>query len=77
MELRQLEYFLAVVRHGSVRHAADALDVSPGNTSEQIKSLERELGVRLFDRGPRFLVDFMNRHPYVDLRLIERGATCC
>ena len=55
MELRQLEYFVAVVRHGGVRHAADELDVSPGNISEQIKSLERELGVRLFDRGPRSL----------------------
>jgi LysR family transcriptional activator of glutamate synthase operon len=55
MELQQLDYFLAVVRHAGVRHAADELDVSAGNISEQIKSLERELGVRLFDRGPRTL----------------------
>jgi DNA-binding transcriptional LysR family regulator len=129
MEIRQLEYFAAIARHGGLRHAADELHVSPGNLSEQIKALGNELGVRLFERssrhlrltqagsaflervdqalqvlrtareemldfahlergqlligalpglGPfwlsRFLVAFLNRHPHVDLRLIERGS---
>jgi DNA-binding transcriptional LysR family regulator len=129
MDLRQLEYFATVARLGGIRHAAEELSVSPGNLSEQVKALECELGVRLFDREPRslkltlagaaflervgdallalrtgreemlefahlergqvivgalpglgpfwlsrFLVDFLNRHRHVDLRLIERGS---
>src|SRR5205085_1918048 len=62
MELRQLDYFAAIARHGGVRHAADELDVSPGNLSGQIKALEHELGVRLFERGSR------------GLKLTEAGA---
>src|SRR5260370_489832 len=55
MDIRQIEYFVAIARHGGVRHAAEELNLSPGNLSEQIKSLENELGVRLFDRGSRRL----------------------
>src|SRR5215207_8162276 len=55
MEIRQLQYFAAIARHGGLRHAADELNVSPGNLSEQIKYLENELKVRLFERGPRGL----------------------
>jgi LysR family cyn operon transcriptional activator len=55
MEMRQLQYFAAIARHGGLRQAADELNISPGNLSEQIKTLERELEVRLFDRGPRGL----------------------
>jgi LysR family transcriptional regulator, hydrogen peroxide-inducible genes activator len=55
VEIRQLQYFTAIARTGGFRHAADALNVSPGNLSEQIKMLENELEVRLFERGPRGL----------------------
>jgi DNA-binding transcriptional LysR family regulator len=55
MEIRQLQYFAAIARHGGLRHAADELNISPGNLSEQIRFLENELGVRLFERGPRGL----------------------
>jgi DNA-binding transcriptional LysR family regulator len=55
VELRQLQYFAAIARHGGLRHAADDLNISPGNLSEQIKFLENELEVRLFERGPRGL----------------------
>jgi LysR family cyn operon transcriptional activator len=55
MEMRQLQYFAAIARLGGLRQAADELNISPGNLSEQIKTLERELEVRLFDRGPRGL----------------------
>jgi DNA-binding transcriptional LysR family regulator len=55
VELRQLQYFAAIARQGGLRHAADDLNISPGNLSEQIKFLENELEVRLFERGPRGL----------------------
>ena len=55
MELRQLQYFVRIARLGGLRQAADELDMSPGTLSEQLKYLERELDVRLFDRSHRHL----------------------
>jgi len=53
MELRVLRYFLAIVQHGSISQAANALHVSQPALSLQIKNLEQELGTTLFHRGPR------------------------
>jgi DNA-binding transcriptional LysR family regulator len=55
MEIRQLQYFVTIAHTGGFRAAADALGVSPATLSEQVKSLERELGVRLVERGSRSL----------------------
>lgn len=51
MELRVLRYFLAVVDTGSTVAAAAALNTSQPSLYRQIRQLERELGVELFDRG--------------------------
>ncbi|MFC1413899.1 LysR family transcriptional regulator [Streptacidiphilus sp. N1-12] len=53
MELRQLHTFEAVVAHRTVTDAAVALGLAPSSVSEQIRSLERSLGVVLFIRAPR------------------------
>ncbi|MCI2420254.1 LysR family transcriptional regulator [Saccharopolyspora sp. K220] len=50
MELRQLRTFEAVVRHRTVTEAAVALEMAPSSVSEQIRTLEKSLGVALFDR---------------------------
>jgi len=50
MELRQIEYLLAVVDRGSFTKAATAVHVSQPSLSDGIRRLEAELGVRLFDR---------------------------
>ena len=50
MELRQIEYVLAVVDRGSFTKAAAAVHVSQPSLSDGIRRLEAELGVRLFDR---------------------------
>jgi LysR family carnitine catabolism transcriptional activator len=50
MDLRQVEYVLAVVERGSFTKAAASMDVSQPSLSEGIRRLESELGVRLFHR---------------------------
>ena len=53
MELRQLAYFDAVVRHGSFTKAAQRLHVAQPAVSAQIRRLEAELGVTLLERTTR------------------------
>lgn len=52
MELRQLRYAVAVAEHRSFRGAAAAMYVAQPAISQQIARLERELGLRIFDRSP-------------------------
>ncbi|MFI5732357.1 LysR family transcriptional regulator [Kribbella sp. NPDC051587] len=56
MSLRQYEYALAVAEEGSVTAAAERLHVAQPSVSQQIRGLERELGVKLFARTPSGLV---------------------
>lgn len=53
MDIRIMEYYLAVTREGNISAAAQALHVSQPALSRQIRDLEEELGVTLFERGSR------------------------
>jgi DNA-binding transcriptional LysR family regulator len=56
MTLQQLQYVLAAIEHGSFSAAADALHLAQPSLSEQVRRLEAELGVTLFQRVGRGLV---------------------
>lgn len=51
MELRTLEYFLAVAREGSITDAAKALHVTQPTLSRQLAALETEFGRQLYTRS--------------------------
>ena len=59
--LRGLRTFCTAAAHGSFRAAAEELFITPSAVSHQVKSLEEELGLLLFDRASR------------DLKLTETG----
>lgn len=62
MDMRQIEYVLAVVDHGTFTAAAESIPVSQPALSQGIRSLEREIGIDLFHRIGR------------TVRLTEAGA---
>jgi DNA-binding transcriptional LysR family regulator len=53
MEIRQLEYFVAVAEEASFTRAAERVHISQSGVSAQIQQLERELGATLIDRSGR------------------------
>jgi DNA-binding transcriptional LysR family regulator len=55
LTFRQLRVFLEVARQGSVTRAAEALHLTPPAVSMQIKEIESQVGLQLFDRSGRSL----------------------
>ena len=50
MDLRMLEYFLAVAREQNITAAAESLHISPPALSTQLKAMEAEFGKQLLIR---------------------------
>jgi DNA-binding transcriptional LysR family regulator len=51
LDLRKIEYALAVAENRSFSRAAEALEISQPTITRSIQSLEREIGARIFDRS--------------------------
>ncbi|WP_208692763.1 LysR family transcriptional regulator [Klebsiella quasipneumoniae] len=54
-DLQQIEILILIVKHGSFRQAARALNLSPSALTSAINHLEEKLGVRLLNRSTRSL----------------------
>ncbi|MBR1627794.1 MAG: LysR family transcriptional regulator, partial [Lachnospiraceae bacterium] len=61
MDIKDMEYFVAIATEGTISKAADTLHITQPGLSRKMKELEETLGVGLFERG--------NRH----IRLTEEG----
>ena len=53
MDIRTMRYFLAIIREGTISAAAESLHVVQPSLSRQMRGMEEELGVTLFERGNR------------------------
>lgn len=74
MDVRQLEYFLAVVDHGGFNRAARACYVAQPSLSQAIRLLERDLGSDLFHRfGRRVVLTEAGRALVEPARSVVRG----
>ena len=56
IDTRALRHFLAVVRTGSIRAAADHINMAPSAASRQISDIEHRLGLPPFERNARGVV---------------------
>lgn len=50
MDIRQLRYFTAIARTGSFTRAAEELGIAQPSLSQQIRTLEKQIGNPLFER---------------------------
>jgi DNA-binding transcriptional LysR family regulator len=74
MNYRRLEYFLAVVDAGTVTAAAEELHIAQPALSRQLRTLEREIKLTLFETRGNRLVLTQAAHAFVDLarRLLQQ-----
>ncbi len=70
MELLQLKYFKTVAEMGKISDAAQALFISAPALSTSISRLEKELGIRLFDRTNNRIV--LNQQGQILLRYVNQ-----
>ena len=53
MQIKQLEYLIKIVENGSISKAAEQLYITQPNLTKAVSSLEKEYGIRIFNRKAR------------------------
>ena len=53
LQIKQLEYLVKIVENGSISKAAEQLYITQPNLTKAVGSLEKEYGIRLFNRKAR------------------------
>ncbi len=66
MDLRQIEYIIAINEHQSITRAAEKLHVTQSALNQQLLRLEDELGVKLFERGKRVMIPTYAGKVYIE-----------
>ena len=77
MDIRTMQYYLAVIREGTISAAAESLHVAQPSLSRQMKDLEAELGVTLFERGNRKITLTEEQNNYHRLRIHKVDVSQC
>ena len=77
MDIRKLKYFVTLVRHRNFTSAANDLFITQPTLSQQIKALEKELEVKLFDRSDGISLTEAGELLYPEaVKLIEQDQKC-
>ncbi len=80
MNIRDLEYLVALAEHRHFRRAADSCHVSQPTLSGQIRKLEDELGVMLLERTSRkvlFTLEVTARFESFSTRITKANVNFC
>ena len=56
MEIKQMKYFVEVVRNGGMTQASEHLYIAQSTISKNIKSIENEFDITLFDRRKKHII---------------------
>lgn len=76
LDIKQLRYFMAIVEEKTILAAAKRLHMSQPPLSQQLRTMEEDLGVSLFDRrGRKLLITeagiALYQHAYQTIKLLE------
>lgn len=66
MDLKQLEYMVAIEKYGNMTEAAAQLFITPSALNQQLLKLEKELGIPLFTRNRRHMTPTEAGRVYLD-----------
>ena len=73
MDLKQLEYIIAIDKERNISKAANRLFITQSALNQQLLKIENELGTKLFDRRHPFMVPTLSGKIYINTakRMIE------